>query len=206
MATLTADVTAEAISWNVSALLPGVSYLQVDDEIVRILDQRSTENRLRVQRGYAGTTAASHDSGAELVAVYVPSAGGGVQIIRLLGPFHIAHDTPNITTVEQVLADLSEGWIILNGLVVLSGIQPWDAGPILTLGALSDDFSVGRTIATVDMSSLTAATGPSQYFGFDSDENTPVLMVADGKLTAFIGGDLGTTGEADIYCLIADSA
>lgn len=72
MATLTADVTAEATSWNVSAL-PGVEFLQVDDEIVRVLDQKRTQNRLRVERGYAGTTAAEHAADTELVPAYVPS-------------------------------------------------------------------------------------------------------------------------------------
>lgn len=76
MATLAADVTATQTSWNVSAM-PDADFLQADDEIVKVIDQRRTENRIRVQRGYAGTTAASHLSAAELTPVYVPSVGGG---------------------------------------------------------------------------------------------------------------------------------
>lgn len=76
MTTLAADVSATQERVKVSDM-PNLDYFQVDDEIFRVSVQRPQSNELLVQRGYAGTTAATHSSGATLTPVYVPSSGGG---------------------------------------------------------------------------------------------------------------------------------
>lgn len=76
MATLAANASATQERLKVSAI-PAGDYFQIDDEIVRVIDKRTTQLTILVERAYAGTTAATHSSGAELTPLYVPSTGGG---------------------------------------------------------------------------------------------------------------------------------
>lgn len=75
MATLTADVTAEATSWNVS-VMPGVNFLQVDDEIVRVLFAPSTRVAL--------ATGASAHLSCKFVYSGSPATQGEVDVYALL--------------------------------------------------------------------------------------------------------------------------
>lgn len=76
MATLAANASAIQERLKVSAI-PAGDYFQIDDEIVRVIDKRTTQLTILVERAYAGTTAATHNSGATLTPLYVPSTGGG---------------------------------------------------------------------------------------------------------------------------------
>jgi hypothetical protein len=86
MTTLAAAIDADDELLTVDTLPPS-PYVQADDELIEI---RATfpehvylptnellPARIRVNRGVAGTTAASHADGATLTPVYAASAGGG---------------------------------------------------------------------------------------------------------------------------------
>lgn len=79
MATLTSAVTAEQLEIASDATEPG--YYYVDDEAIRLLVRRVGQHRGKwiVDRGVAGTTAASHADNATLTRYYpeAPASGGG---------------------------------------------------------------------------------------------------------------------------------
>jgi len=94
-------------------------YYTVDDEAIRVIGRAHEETWL-VDRAIAGTTAASHSSGATLTR-YFPDAAGGVgteQTVRLLGPFTINHDDPGLAGTDDwgtglVLGEVPDGAYIL---------------------------------------------------------------------------------------------
>lgn len=130
MTTLVGNVTSSQKYWNVSAVPEG-DYLQVDDEIVRILDKRSTHSQVYVERGWSGTTPATHSNGATLTTLWVPSTGGGGQEqVIPLGPFTVTFDNPEPFIFEGAngtwlhLADVVAGTRIVAGYVTV--ITGWD--------------------------------------------------------------------------------
>lgn len=215
MATLTADVTAEATSWNVSAM-PGVNFLQVDDEIVRVLDERSTELRLRVERGYAGTTAATHDSGADLVPVYVPSTGAGAaQTVSRIGPFRVAHDTVGVTgTFGVTVADIPEGAALIRVwcIAVEASDTETQVGYFIHDGVAGQALEGGSTYLDLG--------GPygSAHWQIEDNQGAGGAVAPSTRVALATGasahlsckfvysGSPATQGEVDVYALLAESA
>lgn len=219
MATLTADVNSTQGSWNVSALLPGVTYVQVDDEIVRILDQRSTELRFRVERGYAGTTAASHSSGATLTPVYVPSesggeGGAGAVLSASVTLTHAQILTLPTTPVEVVPAP-GAGLILspVNMLAYFHGTDPYTNydGTGAQLGLLQGGFS----ILAVPMAGLVTYEDADAVQPFNAHNaytegtaandlasefvDQPLMVYADNTLGNYTGGNVANTLKITVW-------
>lgn len=86
MTQLAAAVDADDELWTLDAL-PSTRYVQVEDETVEVrsplpsqtytLTGQDQPPRIRVRRGVGGTTAASHNNGTALTAVYGLGGGGG---------------------------------------------------------------------------------------------------------------------------------
>lgn len=211
MATLTADVTADAKSWNVSALPVG-DYLQVDDEIVHVLDKQRTTNRIRVERGYAGTTAATHSSGATLTPLYIPSTGGGGAGggVSIMGPFAVLFDGPDLNgSIPNIPLEVGTWvlsvWIVLRDVFEAAGNVSLDvtltndnpgSHQVFFLTSLQDEVVAWQDSFSVlggSLSSL-ATKAPARL---NAGANGGMYVDLNGSPTA---------GAADIYALIAEPA
>lgn len=234
MATLTADVTAAAKSWNVSALPVG-DYLQVDDEIVHVLDKQRTTSRIRVERGYAGTTAATHSSGATLTPLYIPSVPvGGVQQVRLLGPYEFNYNTPGIDSGLYLTGvfEFTAGMILLDLWVEI--VTAWDPGgtpnttlyveaedgvdifdypgvPIDSGSSITDDESAEGKVLAANLSTtpapfLSARTYGEHTSGFARLLPSRIFENAPLYVAVDQNGATALEGQARIYALIAEPA
>lgn len=202
---------------------------RLEDEMVEF-GGHNLVNRLRdrkqvsFRRGVGGTTAVTHASGTTLLRVADavassasaetfadPFSAGGVQTIRLLGPFHVTFETPGIAGDEDgaVLTELDAGTLVIHVAVVPTAA--WNGGDLTALdiyiggedfGPPDDNF---RTI-TGDpfvVAELNPRTGGGSTGGLARAVFGAVTT--DGAL--LIQGDgAATEGAADIYALIAEPA
>jgi hypothetical protein len=121
MTTLVGNVTAYSTLWTTSSLIHG-DVLAVESELVKVKarfpagvrpDSVITPNRIRVQRGVGGTSAASHSNGTSLVPHYEPFIeSGGMQVVSLSETV-IAFDDDLVSGVELVAVSGSQTVISL---------------------------------------------------------------------------------------------
>lgn len=224
MAQLVAAVSATVKRWKVDEI-PDARYVKAGDEIVEVLTRYPSRGVIRVLRGAEDSTAASHDAGTELESPTMGAAGGAEQTIRLLGPFHVAHDTPGI---DGDLAEVGAG-LIPAGAVVIA------AWPIITEGLAGAgdtvDFQmqvcvgpagqVGAPLnATVYVCQGTPLLSPlsvgddlfppRHFTGGSQSSYRPAIIGEASSLFVQMmdGGGVEplSAGEADVYALIAESA
>ena len=131
----------------------------------------------------------------------------GLMLTTLLGPFRVAHDTPNLES-GIALTVLDEGQLLLDVRVFVADGEDFDGGAQLEFGLGNNAdptwyYTLGSTIT------LGSAT-EGMLAG-----STSVDMEDEGIRWGFARGDFRTlsaflttsasTGEADIYALIAES-
>lgn len=211
-------------------------YYTVDDEVVRLTGLGPSAAPFRnkvwfVHRGQAGTTAASHSSGTA-VEQYYPEApgGGGEQTVRLLGPYRVNHDDPDIAS--------NPGWPTWPGTLLTDDIpagalliaahcenpEPWDldadnAALLLYAGSDQDGdngpWEVSRYLVGANNSTAAPFVATPLIIG-NPNGNAQQLQ---GKPKTYRFGTTGnkvnvlafqvasaTQGYADIYLLIAEPA
>jgi hypothetical protein len=213
MTDLTADVNDNQVYWKVSDM-PVADYLQADDEIVRIIYRLAQHEEVYVERGYAGTTAASHSSG-ELTTLWVPGTGGGAeQSVSLLGPFHIAHDTPDLfsgTPIELVEVPQA-AWVEVRAVIT----EFWDGGGDETgvdaSFRLTDPGENAFSVKDFWNSSIASTISGFAASGLEGFADGPVLVrTPDATVTVSVSvqgpGESPTiAGEADVYVIVTASA
>ena len=144
----------------------------------------------------------------------------GEQTIRLLGPFHVAHDDTGIDAdgLEVATGLLPEGsslivaWPILTEALDSAG-DPADYELIIGFGAANQGLqqplnatiygSLGSTLTTVSENGV----APYPFSGAGRVTLRPALCLTISSLFIFMfdGGQVPlTAGEADIYALIAE--
>jgi hypothetical protein len=137
----------------------------------------------------------------------------GEQSVRLLGPFHIAHDDDEIDGDGAIATSLSAGQIVLNawaepteewqfdasGLFIL--VWAFDSDPGTSRRLTSYETETGDVVRAVDEGvearNGDAGTAPPRRVGRITEAST---------LRVVLDGGPATTGEADIYALIAEPA
>lgn len=206
MTDLTADVNDNQVYWKVSDM-PVADYLQADDEIVRIIYRLAQHEEVYVERGCAGTTAASHSSGA-LTTLWVPGGGSSDALSgTLLGPFHVAFDDSfPVTSTLTVPA----GGLVVAAYCFVS--EAWDQDRILLVtdptGAQIGAFAVGSDWWSGDPTRSANRVIGQLGFGVTADylvgNDTEQRFAAPTALHVNIstGGDSDTEGQADIYALV----
>lgn len=142
----------------------------------------------------------------------------GEQRVRLLGPFRIAHDTPDIgTNAGNPLADVAAGVLVIR-LFALNQ-EVWadhNEGAYLRLSAGTAGENPNALVEYLldGLNSTTAASQGQHAEGLykmeSSDYSLPsmiAMLTQAGSITASISG-LGsaTAGECDVYALIAEPA
>lgn len=116
----------------------------IDGEIVRVDAIDTTANTLTITRGYDGSTAATHSSGASvyLVANYNPKLdgahfAGGVDVAGAASPWYMS---PNTVTINSADANARTGFKATSTTAVTSQEYAFTVDPaILTPGDFEDD-------------------------------------------------------------------
>lgn len=136
--------------------------------------------------------------------------GGGEQRIRLLGPFRITHQTPDLdwNTIPNDIPSLiaipetaivQEAWVFL--------WQGWTAPTALPMGIYVTDgaFSSVAAVTYADIRSQPHTSEENTPAPVVQFRNTPIKPSTGSYLAVNIeGADDATAGEADIYALIAE--
>lgn len=231
MATLTANITAdqEILPVSTSVVTPG-SYFTIGSEAILVHGTsrgptgRAFDRKFwSVERGIAGTTRASHSSGATLTQYYPDAASSGVgapQQVSLLGPFPIAFDTPGLDD-GVVLAELPAGTIVIRAWVIVT--TPTSEPEHLLIIAIggpgysqSGDGDTHHLIVYGVAEDLTGNFNEDTYavepgIGIDANPqgvSKVGMATAEGAVLVALSSDLGTatSGAFDIYALIATPA
>jgi hypothetical protein len=235
VAALTSAVNASVTRFPTDTVEPSPGYYMIDDEAVRVGGSEltgtvgGTRTVWIVERGYAGTTAASHDSGATLTRYYpeAPSSGGGaVQSISLIDGGVISFDTPglidNVPNAYVNLGTVPAGAIVLR--VWAEEIATWAdvvAGDdYLSLGIGDAAAATGPTLASYDLGQ--GSHGSTADHG--REQGGLQLAITDGSITGgfeavtsktesdlwanIYQGSAGeiTAGSVHVYALIAQPA
>lgn len=140
---------------------------------------------------------------------------GAAQTVSLLGPFHVAWDTPGIyggsPTVE--LVPLTQGTIVVRAWAVISEAFNGLNDEIVLHVTIAGDLDNPATFAHIDAEGALGAGGYVGILPLPSDaapgtqELIGVAVGSGDKLSVSVNADVPpTTGEADIYALIATPA
>lgn len=156
MATITANISAEDSILPVSEQAPSPgAYYTIDDEAVRLLGSQLSptqgEDRTRwlVERAVAGTTAATHTSGATLTRYYPDAASvGGGEGAGVLEDPGVAWQASHAYSVGDRFAETVEGELRVfeitvagtSGAGVFSDHGPFDLAPLGEWGTNSETF------------------------------------------------------------------
>lgn len=141
--------------------------------------------------------------------------GDGEQTMRLLGPFHIAHDTPGLlvsneagnfdTFVGVEITTLTADQLIVQAMVRIT--EAWDGGSQLDLASSTGR---GNTFFNLNpMDGVSFDDGKFATLDLQASAFGPQLVLVDDAVHAIVNhndGTAPTTGEADIYLLIAEPA
>lgn len=149
--------------------------------------------------------------------VHTPiSSSGDIQIVSLLGPFHIAWDTADWENINSfLLTELSTGNVIIRAWLEIT--EGWDGA------APTDYIGIGVGGTTLDYVGPDAGSDYlplTQYVDVETTPTPPMGIVreatisevphvfrvtgARGGLVAFTDGfAINTSGQADVYALIA---
>jgi hypothetical protein len=227
MTTLAADITASQ-GWLPVADPEGLAsgFYTIDDENVRVRDELHrtsdddaslsgrpdmTDGRF-VERAVAGTTAASHSSGATMTRYYpdAVSSGSGVQQLSLLGPYTVNYDDPGIGADIVYVADIDPDVYVVNAWFLPTTqwnhvLAPASSSFYITIKHGPDDV----VVANYDrVGSSQPTSEPTVTLG-DANSSIYKQVVKTGPL-ARVGfqafpdaGSVFFQGVADIYLLIA---
>lgn len=177
-------------------------------------------------------TSDAADEGVERVSpLEIESGAGAEQTIRLLGPFPVAFDTPNITTTGIELATLEPGQIVVAAWWVNTGSvwagtttaqavifvggtvagqedgEAWSDGYYLEISRSNAAFAPGLGIdpePAYQASPLfvNAATDPDTLRGGAAIITSASVL---GVIVEVTGNPL-SAGQSDVYALIAEAA
>ena len=189
--------------------VPG--FVQIDDELLSVGGQNNTTGLIL---SLSSPAREAHDNGATVTYAGRPydptfkmALAGGEQTIRLLGPFHIAHDTPGITDDYTSLGET----LAADAQIVRFTVYPtqsWEAG------TLEIAVGPGPTVIFTAVGAIQATTGTGGIiYDIRNLVNAPTvteafpLLGSGGLLSVGFWPDAELTqGEADIYVLIAEPA
>jgi hypothetical protein len=257
MATLDGAVGASDptihVTGDTSEVAKGLRF-RLDDELLELSEFEPYPNvngyrrhgvdrtHWRVSRGVGGSVAAAHDGGTEILAAVTAAVsgenltqpspfaeGGGVQTVRLLGPFTMTFDADAWHNGAQIISEdpLPQGCLVLQAMVFTT--TPW--------AATSYTDAIGLTVSIHDGpagTQLYATRVDGDWAGDDFPEvlqrenppdvaleqfarTTAIRVLSDdarifGGVTKledpfglFSEDDL-TAGESSIYVLIAEPA
>jgi len=240
MATLTSDITADqtVIGVTGSSRTTGHYRFRIDDELMDLQGFPKYElrggyrqhgvdhSRWIVTRGVGGSTAATHSAGDTLKGVTsalvssesetppAPWAGAGTeQTVRLLGPFSVAWNTPDIAANQLVsLTTLSAGTIILRAWMIER--VRWNTATVGKIAVAENEFgdnSADLWAGNIDSNEPWAVDDPTWRELTDIlVAVVPTLFVGGvttaGNLVFYVDVITATAGSGDIYALIAEPA
>lgn len=220
--TLRTAITASDTTFDVLGsddLQPG-DYKTIDSEtiVIRTVDTPTraygddARYRVTVYRGSEGTRKSAHAASAELAAY--SGGGGGEQTVRLLGPFTVTHETPNVATWGAATfgPTIEAGAVVVALWAVVT--EEWNDTPgngalglTTDVGAIKADIVTGIVWEGDPEFTYTAGLGyaPWTYPGSGASVAVPYSVEADAKLNIWIpGAAAATTGEIKVYALIAE--
>jgi hypothetical protein len=204
------------------ALPAGVSYFRVEDELIAVTgvvrtarNERPDGRTVNVRRGLSQSVQASHIAGTELIpatgafaaaADPDPFVVGSEQRIRLLGSFHVAHDTAGFQSNNGIVAlDVPAGAIVVRAWAFITEDFD-DGGTTINIG-----IGTAADVGTSNWAVITEYTNDLFTSGADFFiELTPTASPGVGYPGPNGGhvfcrlGSAQTAGEADIYALIAE--
>lgn len=213
MTQLAHAVDADEKLWTIDTLPPS-PYVQVDDELVEIRatfpeqiyepTQEMRPPKIRVRRGVGATTAASHESGAELNPIYDPAIGTTFHVQRVTFDMEglATEDNPAVPGIR--LGD----YVVPAGSFVLATVYvstEFDAQPVTssgpTLFPLIRNVDGQTASALVDAPVGVGSPGGMTNEGVTSsvDPESSIITTEDAHLGAglFLGtGFVGSSPDA----------
>lgn len=219
MTALTANITDSQTLIPVDAGLTNGTfqyplYFTIGDEAIRVTG-RVHETTWLVDRGVAGTTAASHSDDAALTRYYPDSAAstGGEQTIRLLGPYTVNFDDPGIDDYAEVGEVIAAGTLIVSAWVVITtGLVSNPAGDGHSIYVSLGQDTGGMLAAYASVASSDVTIGEPIWINNDGTGigGKRIGMVPSGgrhlNISMYPGQGVFTAGVVDVYALIAEPA
>lgn len=203
---------------------PGATYT-IDDEAIVV--HGSALSGLKggdytvwiVQRGFAGTTAATHSPGATLTRYYPDAAsagGGGEQMVRLLGPFTVNFDDSDLDPPQpgKFLSDeiLDAGTLVYQAFFAITDdwVGSGDARVTISAGAPADWANTEVNVVTYK---LRIAGTPQQASGSEPFTFNFVVnynqngQITDPQVTYLaVPSKLAVVVHDEVFAAVASSA
>lgn len=218
--TLKTAITATATTIDVNGTdeLSNGDLLAIEDEQVLLITATTGSvqpgetawQRLGVDRGVLGTDEVAHAAGTSVTAVTTPLGAGGVQTVRLLGPYTITPATTNLVDPADngaLIESLTAGTLVR---VLTFNRTVWDStDPELDVVLAEAVDGTASTLAVVALGGTPngAAIGllaeasdfaaQANLFGFCE-------VACNVYVAAYPASGTITVGESDIYLLIAE--
>lgn len=217
MPALTEAVNATARLFPTDTVEPAPGLYLIDSELVRVGGSQLTgavggeRTVWIVERGYAGTTAASHNSGAALARHYpdAPGAGGGGDsATQLLGPFTVNYNDPGVGDDFVSVAALPAGAIVIDAWAFVPTAFTSDPAPTQPdthqfLISLGPNTGLIRSYALADAAS-SVGMEPGRLALTEAGGIEIVQPGASLSVELYPAAGVFTAGVAEVYALIVE--
>lgn len=147
------------------------------------------------------------DDDGNVVDVLLEGEVPGEQTVRLLGPFRIAHDDAGVIDTGAVVATVPTGAVIFRAFAIAR--EDWNQTGLLVIG-------IGTAVDYQIIGYGSNAALGREYGLYESDIQNAHQILVSGEVVVpgntslsvafYPDVDPPTTGEADIYALIAEPA